>query len=95
MDYHEKEYPFDTDFTLSGDIEEIFVTQNSLSDYSAAAKLRIAVTSNGKKVFGRTFSSTLGKTTVPSPGVNTKVLTELLQGLMRELVPELRDSLKQ
>ena len=94
VEYHRKKYEFDTDFTLTGDLEEIFVRQKSLSDYSASMKLRIAVTADGKKVYGKTFSSTLGKTTVPSPGVNTKVLSELLQGMMRELVPELRDSLR-
>ena len=94
VEYHEKEYDFDTDFTLTGDIEEIFVRQKSLSDYAASMKLRVAVTSDGERVFGKTFSSTLGKTAFPSPGVNTKVLAELLQGMMRELVPELRDSLR-
>ncbi len=94
VEYHQKKYKFDTDFTLTGDIEEIFVRQKSLSDYAASMKLRIAATAGGNKVYGKTFTSTLGKTTVPSPGVNTKVLSELLQGMMRELVPEVRDSLK-
>ena len=94
VEYHQKEYEFDTDFTLTGDIEEIFVKQKSLSGYAASMKLRIAVMADGERVYGRTLSSTLEKTAVPSPGVNTKVLTELLQGMMRELVPELRDSLR-
>jgi hypothetical protein len=93
-EYHEKKYEFDTDFTLSGDIVEIFVTQKSLSDYAASMKLRIVATAGGSKVYEKTYSSTLGKTTVPSPGVNTKVLTELLQGMMRELVPDVRDRLR-
>ena len=93
-EYHEKEYQFDTDFTLTGEIQEIFVTQKSFSDYSASMKLRVVVAAADQKVYEKTFSSTLGKTTVPTPGVNTKVLTELLQGMMRELVPELRDSLR-
>ena len=95
VQYHEKAYEFDTDFTLTGDIIEIFVTQKSLSDYAASMKLRIVATGGGKKVYEKTYSSTLGKTTVPSPGVNTKVLTELLQGMMRELVPDVRDRLRQ
>jgi hypothetical protein len=93
-EYHEKAYEFDTDFTLTGDIVEIFVTQKSLSDYSASMKLRIVATAGGSKVYEKTYTSTLGKTTVPSPGVNTKVLTELLQGMMRELVPDVRDRLR-
>lgn len=94
VEYHKKEYKFDTDFTLTGVLDEIFVKQNSLSDYSASMKLKIAVTSKGKKVYAKNYTSKLGKTAVPSPGVNSKVLTELLQGMMRELVPELRDGLK-
>lgn len=94
VEYHQKEYEFDTDYTLTGDLEEIFVKQKSFSDYSASVRLQIAVTSKGKKVYAKTYTSTLGKTTVPSPGINSKVLTELLQGMMRELVPELRDGLR-
>ena len=94
VEYHQKPYDFDTDFILTGDLEEIFVTQKSYSDYAASVKLRIVVTSGGKRVFNQTFSSRLGKTAFPSSGVRTQVLAELLQGMMRELVPELRDGLR-
>ncbi len=94
VEFYQKNYKFDTDFTLTGDILEIFVTQKSLTDYSASMKLRMVATAAEKKVYEKTFSSTLGKTAVVSPGINTKVLAELLQGLMREMVPEVRDSLK-
>lgn len=94
VEYHEKEYEFETDYTLIGEIEEVYVKQKSLTDYSASMRLRIAVKADGKKVFGKSFSSTFDKTTVPSPGVNSKVLTGLLQGLMKEMVPEIRDNLQ-
>lgn len=93
-EYHEKLYDFDTDFTLTGDIQEIYVTQKSLMDYAASMKLRVVATAAGEKVYEKTFASTYGKTAVVSPGVNTKVLGALLQGMMRELVPEVRDSLR-
>ena len=94
VEYHEKEYAFETDYTLIGEIKEVFVKQESLKDYGASMRLRIEVKADGKKVFGKNFSSTYSKTTVPSPGVNSKVLTALLQGMMRELVPEIRDNLQ-
>lgn len=94
VEYHEKEYDFDTDYTLVGEIEEIFVKQNSLTDYSASMRLKLDVKADGQKVFGKSFATTYSKTAVLSPGVNSKVLTELLQGLMREVVPEIRDNLK-
>lgn len=94
VEYHQKPYDFDTDFILTGNLEEIFVTQKSYSDYAASVKLRIMVTSGGKRVFNQTFASTFGRTTVPTSGVRTQVLAELLQGMMRELVPELRDGLR-
>jgi hypothetical protein len=94
VEFHEKEYDFDTDYTLIGEIEELFVKQNSLTDYSASMRLKLNVKADGQKVFGKSFATTYSKTAVVSPGVNSKVLTELLQGLMREVVPEIRDNLK-
>ena len=94
VEYHEKEYDFDTDYTLVGEIEELFVKQNSLTDYSASMRLKLNVKADGQKVFGKSWATTYSKTAVVSPGVNSKVLTGLLQGLMQEVVPEIRDNLK-
>lgn len=94
VEYYQKQYAFDTDFTLTGDILEVYVTQKSLMDYTASMQLRIVAAAAGDKVYEKTFTSTYGKTAVVSPGVNTKVLSGLLQGMMRELVPEVRDSLR-
>jgi len=94
VEFHDKEYAFDTDYTLVGEIEELFVKQKSLTDYSASMRLKLDVKADGQKVFGKSFATTYSKTTIVSPGVNSKVLTELLQGMMREVVPEIRDNLK-
>jgi hypothetical protein len=94
VEFHDKEYEFDTDYTLVGEIEELFVKQNSLTEYSASMRLKLDVKADGQKVFGKSFVTSYSKKTVFSPGVNSKVLTELLQGLMREVVPEVRDNLK-
>ena len=90
VEYHDKEYDFDTDYIIGGFLQETFVKQESLSSYSASLRLRIEVKKDGEVVFGKNYVSTLTKTTVPTPGVNSKILTELLQGMMREVVPEIR-----
>jgi hypothetical protein len=94
VQYHEKEYDFDTDYTVTGKIQELYAKQVSLAEYNATVGLRIDVKKDGKLVFGKNFVSKVNKKTVPSPGINSKVLTETLQTLMREMVPEIRDNLK-
>ena len=94
VEYHDKEYAFDTDYIIGGFLQEVFVKQESLSSYSATLRLRIEVKKKDEVVFGKNYVSTLKKTTVPSPGVNSKVLTELLQGMMREVVPEIRKQIE-
>lgn len=94
VDYHEKEYNFDTDYTLTGDIVEAYAKQSSLTAYQADMRLSIALKAGGKKVFGKTYVSSVSKTTAPSPGANSKILTELLQVMLREMVPEIRKNLQ-
>ena len=94
VQYHEKEYDFDTDYTVTGQVLELYAKQVSLSEYNATLRLKIDVKKDGKLVLGKNFVSNVNKTTVPSPGINSKVLTETLQTLMREMVPEIRENLK-
>ena len=91
---HPRMMEFDTDFVVTGDLLEVFITQRSVTDYTATMRLRIVATSGGKNVFAKTFNSTFNQTTAPSPGVNVRALSRLLQGMMRELLPELRDGLR-
>lgn len=93
VEFHDKEYEFDTDYTLTGDITELYIKQVSLSKYTASVRIYITVKRGGEKIFGKSFASTREKKTVPSPGVNSKVLTELLQAQMLEMVPEIRKKL--
>ena len=90
VEYHDKEYDFDTEYIIGGFLQETFVKQESLSSYAATLRIRIEVKREDEVVFAKNYVSTLTKTTVPSPGVNSKILTELLQGMMREVVPEIR-----
>jgi len=94
VQYHEKEYSFDSDYTLTGTIQNVFVTQASLTEYNASIRLKLAVKTGDEQIFERKFTSTFSKKTVPSPGANSKVLTEVLQGMMKEVVPEIHKNLK-
>lgn len=88
VQYHKKESGFDTDYTLTGEIQEVFVTQASLTRYDATMKLMILLKSGDQRVFEKRFSSVYSKRTVFSPGVNSKVLTQVLQGMMKEVIPQ-------
>jgi hypothetical protein len=94
VEYHDKEYAFDTDYVIGGLLQEVFVKQESLSSYSSTLRMRIEIKQSDEVVFGKNYVSTLKKTTVPSPGINSKILTELLQGMMREVVPEIRKQIE-
>ena len=94
VEYHDKEYAFATDYVIGGILQEVFVKQESLSSYSATLRIRVEVKQKDAVVFGKNYVSTLKKTTVPSPGINSKILTELLQGMMREVVPEIRKQIE-
>jgi len=94
VEYHEKEYAFDTDYTLSGRILKLFVTEHSFTDYSGALELKIVVKQGDVTVFAKEYSSTLAKTTLPSASAMREVMTELLQGMMQEVVPEVVASLQ-
>lgn len=93
VEFHDKEYEFDTDYTIIGDITELYIKQVSLSKYTASVRIYVTVKKDGEKIFGKSFASSREKKTVPSPGVNSKVLTELLQAQMLEMVPEIRKKL--
>jgi hypothetical protein len=94
VEYHDKAYNFETDYTLTGDIVEAYAKQASLTAYKADMRLNIALMAGGKKVFGKSYVSSVSKTTAPSPGANSKILTDLLQVMMREMVPEIRKNLQ-
>ena len=57
-------------------------------------KLRIVIHKGKAKILGKEFSSTLSKKTVPTSGAYSEVLSEPLQGIMREVVPDVRENLK-
>ena len=90
-EYHDKGSDFGTDYIVTGAVKEMYFKQESISGYASGMKLRVVVNKGGQKVMGKDFSSTLRKTTVPGSGAYNEVLSELLQNMMREVVPDLRE----
>ena len=76
---------------MTGAVKEMYFKQESMSGYASDMKLRIVVNKGGQKVLGKGFSSTLEKKTWPSSGAYNKVLNELLQNMLREVVPDVRE----
>ena len=93
VEFHDKDGGYDTDFTIVGIVEEAFITQKSMTKYHVTMRLNIRVKKDGKQVMGKTFSSNLEQTTGPSFSFNNRVATRMLQGMMQEIVPALRERL--
>ena len=90
-EYHDKGSDFGTDYIVTGAVKEMYFKQESISGYTSGMKLRVVVNKGGQKVLGKDFSSTLRKTTVPGSGAYNEVLSELLQNMLREVVPDVRE----
>ena len=90
-EYHDKGSDFNTDYVVTGAVKEMYFTQESISGFASEMKLRIVVNKGDQKVLGKEFSSTLRNKALPSMGAYTKVLNELLQNMLREVVPDIRE----
>jgi len=93
-EYHDKDGNYNTDFTITGVVEKAFIKQKSMTKYQVTMRIYLNINQGGEKVLGKSYVSNLTKTTVPSFSFNNKVATETLQGMMREVVPELHKQLK-
>jgi hypothetical protein len=94
VEYHDKGTDFNTDYLVTGEVKEAYFKQESMTGFVADMKLRIVVHKGGEKVLGKEFKSTRSKKTVPSSGAYTEVLSELLQGMLREVVPDVCEVFK-
>ncbi len=90
-EYHDKGSDFTTDYVVTGAVKEMYFKQESISGFASEMKLRIVINKGGQKVLGKEFSSTLRKKTLPGSGAYNKVLSELLQNMLREVVPDIRE----
>lgn len=94
VEYHDKGSDFNTDYLVTGEVKEAYFKQESMSGFVADMRLRIVVNKGGEKVLGKEFKSTVRKNTLPSSGAYTEVLSELLQTMLREVVPDVCEVFK-
>jgi hypothetical protein len=90
-EYHDKGSDFTTDYVVTGAVKQMYFKQESISGFASEMKLRIVINKGGQKVLGKEFSSTLRKKTLPGSGAYNEVLSELLQNMLREVVPDVRE----
>ena len=93
VEYHDKEYAFDTDYVVTGVIKDVYVTQTSMTAYQSEMRLLIIVKKEGKQVFGKEYLTKYGKAVIPSSTANQEVLNELLQYMMREVFSDIPSEL--
>jgi hypothetical protein len=91
VEYHDKGSDFTADYLVTGEVKEAYFKQESMSGFVGDMRLRIVVNKGGEKVLGKEFKSTVSKKTLPSSGAYTEVLSELLQTMLREVVPGVRE----
>jgi hypothetical protein len=84
----------DTDMTLSGDIGSLKMIQIAYTQYDADMRLNVILENQGRRIFDKAYYGTLTKKTFPSSEVPEKVLTELLQVMVQEIIPDLRRHLE-
>lgn len=94
VEYHDAAYAFDTDVTLTGEIKVLNMTQMTYTEYDSDMRLNIIIEKQGQREFSKEYYSTFTKKTLPSSGVSEEVLTELLQGMIQEIVPDLSSRLE-
>jgi hypothetical protein len=94
VEYHDAAYAFDTDVTLTGEIKALNLIQMTYTEYDSDMRVNIILEKHGQREFSKEYYSTFTKKTLPSSGVSEEVLTELLQGMVQEIVPDLRSRLE-
>jgi hypothetical protein len=94
VEYHDAVYAFDTDVTLTGEIKALKIVQMTYTEYDSDMRLNIILQKQGQREFSKEYYSTFTKKTLPSSGVSEEVLTELLQGMIQEIIPDLRSRLE-
>ena len=90
VEYHEREYPFDTDAVISGQLLEAYTSQSSMTNYVTTMRFRVVMKKQGREVFVKSYEGKFANTVlVSSRGNRTKLLESALQDMMRQVLPDL------
>lgn len=90
VEFHDREYDFATDSTITGQVEEAYVRRLSTTNYETVFRIKFEVHRKGLKNFNKTYGSRYENTLLlPSSDNMAKLLEEGLQDMMRTIMPEL------
>lgn len=89
VEYHGKEYPFDTDAVVTGQLLEAYTSQSSVTNYTTTLRMRLVMKKDGRETFIKNYEGKFENTVlVSSRGNRTKLLEGALQDMMRQVVPD-------
>jgi uncharacterized lipoprotein YajG len=89
VQYHEVEYDYPVDYTITGLVNRFYVDQTSAIDYNATMELVASLKQGDREVFRKRYSGAIKKKGTPSTYNHEVLVEELLQDLMGRMVPEL------
>lgn len=95
VEYHDKEYPFDTDAVVSGQLLDVYTSQSSVTNYTTTMRFRVVVKKDGRETFIKNYEGSFQNTVlVASRSNRTQLLQSALQDMMRQVVPDLVTQIK-
>lgn len=90
VEYHDKEYAFDTDAVVTGQLQEVYTSQSSVTNYVTTLRFRIVMKKDGREAFIKNYEGKFENTVLVSSRSNrTKLLQSALQDMMRQVVPDI------
>ena len=90
VEYHDKEYAFDTDAVVSGQLVEAYTSQSSVTNYVTTMRFRVVMKKDGRESFIKNYEGKFENTVlVASRSNRTKLMQSALQDMMRQVVPDI------
>jgi uncharacterized lipoprotein YajG len=90
VEAHDREYAFDTDFVLTGQVEEVFTRKLSTTSWQTSLRVRLVLRRAGQKDFVKSYGARYEKPVLlPTGEHRSKLLEEALQDVLKDVIPEL------
>lgn len=89
VEYHGKEYPFDTDAVVTGQLLDAYTSQSSVTNFTTTLRFRVVMKKDGRETFIKNYEGSFQNTVlVASRSNRTQLLQSALQDMMRQVVPD-------
>ena len=86
---HDREYYPISDFIILGSVDKLWVHQRSMTDYEAELALTVTLKKGDQAISTETVQGRVERTVVPGKDVVRALLEEVLQDVMRTVVPKI------